>query len=79
MNGCFWHGHEDCKYFVVPKTRTEWWLDKINSTKTRDLQKYCQLKEAGWRVYVLWECDLKMNFESAMDILEKNIRSFCPN
>ncbi len=32
VNGCFWHGHEGCKYYVVPKTRTEWWLNKINGT-----------------------------------------------
>jgi len=32
INGCFWHGHEGCRYFVIPKTRTEWWLHKIKDT-----------------------------------------------
>lgn len=36
VNGCFWHGHENCKYFVIPKTRTDWWINKINQTKDRD-------------------------------------------
>lgn len=38
INGCFWHGHEGCKYFVVPKTRTEWWIDKIQKNKERDFK-----------------------------------------
>ncbi len=59
INGCFWHGHEGCKYFVVPKTRTEWWLDKINETKARDIQKLQALKELGWNVIIIWECQLK--------------------
>ena len=59
INGCFWHGHEGCKYFVVPKTRTEWWLDKINETKARDIQKLQALEELGWNVLIIWECQLK--------------------
>ena len=59
INGCFWHGHEGCKYFVVPKTRTEWWLDKINETKARDIQKLQALEELGWNVIIIWECQLK--------------------
>ncbi len=59
INGCFWHGHENCKYFVVPKTKTEWWLDKINGTKQRDLLKIKALETLGWRIIVIWECELK--------------------
>ena len=59
INGCFWHGHENCKDFVVPKTRTEWWLNKINGTKQRDILKTQELKTLGWRVKVIWECELK--------------------
>lgn len=59
VNGCFWHGHTGCKYFVVPKTNTEFWLNKIKSNIDRDAIKATQLKELGWRVITVWECELK--------------------
>jgi DNA mismatch endonuclease, patch repair protein len=59
INGCFWHGHENCKYFVVPKTKTEWWLNKINETKQRDILKKQEIESLGWRVKIIWECELK--------------------
>lgn len=59
INGCFWHGHENCKYFVVPKTRSEWWLKKIRETKHRDLLVAQELISIGWRIKVIWECELK--------------------
>lgn len=58
VNGCFWHGHENCKDFVIPKTRTDWWLDKINGTKHRDRLKIKELESLGWTVKVIWECEL---------------------
>ena len=45
VHGCFWHGHEGCKYFVVPKTRTDWWLNKINTNKANDLKATALLKK----------------------------------
>ncbi|MFN1215639.1 very short patch repair endonuclease [Chryseobacterium kwangjuense] len=59
VHGCFWHGHEGCKYFVIPKTKTEWWLNKINSNKEKDMESVQKLKNEGWKVYIVWECDLK--------------------
>lgn len=59
VNGCFWHGHTGCKYYVVPKTNTEFWLNKINSNIDRDVLKATRLKELGWRVITVWECELK--------------------
>lgn len=59
INGCFWHGHEGCRYFVIPKTNTRFWLDKITSNKARDARNESALNEAGWRVVTIWECDLK--------------------
>ena len=44
IHGCFWHGHEGCKYFVVPKTRTKWWLNKINGNMVNDKKKKNSLK-----------------------------------
>ena len=58
-HGCFWHGHEGCKYFVVPKTRTDWWLTKINNNKAHDKATTTALQRAGWRVTTIWECELK--------------------
>jgi len=50
VHGCFWHGHKECKYFVVPKTRNEWWLNKINGNVSNDLKKSSDLKKEGWKV-----------------------------
>ena len=61
IHGCFWHGHKKCKYYVVPKTRTEWWLNKINSNKANDAKAVKALKIQGWKIIHLWECDLKAN------------------
>ena len=59
INGCFWHGHKGCKYFVFPKTRTDWWLGKINGTIESDEIKMKELEKQGWKVKTLWECELK--------------------
>ena len=55
----FWHGHTDCKYFVVPKTRTDWWKDKININKANDSKGRKALKKDGWMIIHVWECQLK--------------------
>ncbi len=59
IHGCFWHGHDKCRYFVVPKTRTEWWLNKINTNKENDAKAIKTLKKEGWKIINVWECDLK--------------------
>ncbi|MBK6264388.1 DNA mismatch endonuclease Vsr [Marivirga sp. S37H4] len=61
VNGCFWHGHENCKYFKLPKTRTEWWEEKINGTVLRDQKNYGILEKEGWKIITIWECELKTN------------------
>ncbi len=58
VHGCFWHGHEGCKDFAPPKTRTEWWLNKINGNKKRDTENITQLGRQGWQVIIIWECEL---------------------
>ena len=60
VHGCFWHGHEDCKYYVVPKTRTEWWQNKINTNKANDDRAIQSLTTAGWNIITVWECNLKI-------------------
>ncbi len=59
VHGCFWHGHEGCKYYVVPKTRTDWWLNKIHGNIANDKKATKALKKEGWKIINLWECDLK--------------------
>jgi len=61
VNGCFWHGHEHCSYYVVPKTKTDWWLEKINNTKTRDHKSSMELEHLGWKLFTVWECELRSN------------------
>jgi len=73
VNGCFWHGHKGCKFFVAPKTRTKWWLEKIEKTKERDKNNYRKLNEANWNVIVIWECELKHNVESRLEKLIREI------
>ena len=58
IHGCFWHCHEGCGNFRIPKTRTEWWTAKLMRNKTRDAEAQAQLEAAGWRVIVLWECEI---------------------
>jgi DNA mismatch endonuclease (patch repair protein) len=59
IHGCFWHGHEGCRYYVVPKTRTEWWLNKINGNINNDRKAESTLQAAGWKTINIWECELK--------------------
>jgi DNA mismatch endonuclease (patch repair protein) len=59
INGCFWHGHENCSYATIPKTRTEWWDTKIRKTVCRDEAAQNELKSDGWQVILIWGCDLK--------------------
>ena len=58
VNGCFWHGHEGCSKFVMPKSNTAFWQTKITRNRERDQQNYDILLQNGWQVIVLWECQL---------------------
>lgn len=61
IHGCFWHGHENCRYYIIPQTRTKWWVSKISKNKTRDLENSEKLKSLGWNVLVIFECELIKN------------------
>ena len=56
VNGCYWHGHKNCHLFRPPKTRTEFWTNKIEGNQARDQRNYAALENAGWKVLVIWEC-----------------------
>ena len=59
VNGCFWHGHEGCRYFVWPKNNAEFWENKISGNIQRDRRNRQVLTGQGWNVIVIWECELK--------------------
>ena len=73
VHGCFWHRHEDCKDATTPKTRTEFWLEKFDKNVKNDQIKQEKLRELGWKVIVIWECELKRNFQETMDKVEKEL------
>jgi DNA mismatch endonuclease, patch repair protein len=56
VNGCYWHGHKNCHLFRPPKTRTEFWTNKIEGNQARDRRNHAALQDAGWKVLVIWEC-----------------------
>ena len=58
VNGCFWHKH-DCGRFVMPTSNTEYWSKKINGNVERDKSNIAKLESIGWKVYIIWECQLK--------------------
>ncbi len=59
VNGCFWHGHENCRYFKLPQTNTLWWENKINKNIQNDRTKLQQLEAMGYKVIIVWECEIK--------------------
>lgn len=61
VNGCFWHGHEECGNYKIPKSNTDFWVNKITKNKERDQRNYSDLFNAGWSVIVIWECQLRNN------------------
>lgn len=58
MHGCFWHRHEGCKLARLPKSKLDFWEPKLEANKKRDLRNQQQLRDMGWRVLVVWECEM---------------------
>jgi len=78
VNGCFWHGHENCKYFAIPKTNTDWWLNKIYGNKQKDRENFLQLSQIGWKIVTNFECELmsekrEQTLIKTLSILQRNI------
>ena len=59
VNGCFWHKHEGCRYFVWPKSNAEFWKDKIEKNVIRDQRNYELLRQDGWKIIIIWDCQLR--------------------
>jgi len=69
VHGCFWHGHKGCRYFVIPKTRTKWWIQKITLNKENDKRNKRRLMKLGWLVIDIWECQTKNNMDKVINII----------
>ncbi|MFD1255834.1 very short patch repair endonuclease [Mucilaginibacter terrae] len=75
VNGCFWHGHTECRRGVsMPKSRTEFWQNKISNNRERDVKKIEELKKIGWKVISVFECELKSrNIENTINTIHHSL------
>ena len=73
INGCFWHKHEGCRYFVWPKSNEEFWKNKINANAARDQKNYDLLEQQGWNTIIVWECEINNNFQNTMNAVIEQI------
>lgn len=72
VHGCFWHGHT-CRYFKIPKSRTEFWVDKIQKNRDRDHYQIEALLALGWRVLLIWECAVRSTTKGRTGVLTDKI------
>ncbi len=72
VNGCFWHRH-DCRYFVWPKNNADFWKEKIDRNVARDRMVINTLKELGWKIIIIWECELKHNKDQVLEKIKHDI------
>ena len=75
VNGCFWHQHKGCKNATVPKTRTEFWKEKLEKNVENDEKHVKELESLGWHVITLWECELEGDFEARMNDVVNELKS----
>jgi DNA mismatch endonuclease (patch repair protein) len=75
INGCFWHAHQNCSRFVMPKTRVSFWENKFEKNKSRDKKNIDFHRSFGWNVIVVWECDIIQKKEETLKGLLKSILS----
>ena len=74
INGCFWHGHKNCKYAKIPETRKHFWRKKINRNILLDNKNKKLLRKIGWNVLEVWQCRLRRNTESNLNLLVEKIK-----
>lgn len=74
VNGCFWHAHEGCKYFVLPDNNKKFWEEKLFRNRERDFEKKIQLEKLEWKVITIWECELKKDkIEETLENLKQKL------
>jgi DNA mismatch endonuclease (patch repair protein) len=73
INGCFWHGHQGCKYYTIPKNNNSFWVDKLQTNISRDILNYNKLINLGWNIIIIWTCNLKARKmeSSIMEIISR--------
>ena len=77
VKGCFWHGHEGCKYSNTPKSNQSYWVPKILKNKKRDIDNHKKITEMGFTIFTIWECEVKdkVRFNSRMDSIISHINN----
>lgn len=74
VNGCFWHAHKGCKWFVPPKSNTEFWEKKFAYNIERNKRNYKKLEDLGWRVIIVWECEIRhSDSQRSLELLKAKI------
>ena len=74
IHGCFWHRHQGCKLTTTPKTRTEFWINKFKKNVENDKKHQRELEEAGWKVLIIWECEIEKKFEETMTKITNELK-----
>lgn len=75
VNGCFWHGHKGCKYYTIPETNVEFWVDKVHKNQERDALNNQRLESLSWSIVTIWECELKnKEFDATMERVISELR-----
>lgn len=75
VHGCFWHAHDGCRYYRLPATDQARWQAKLEGNRARDARDRAALALMGWRVFVVWECELRGDAEGRLDELAEMIRT----
>lgn len=75
VHGCFWHAHEGCRYFKLPETNRDRWRDKLEGNRARDERDQAALRKLGWRVMVVWECQLRGDLSKQLDEIADKVRA----
>lgn len=75
VNGCFWHRH-NCKLATMPKTHTDFWKRKFEQNVKNDLANHKKLRNLGWHVIILWECEIKEDFEQLIKVTENEMKQY---
>ena len=76
VNGCFWHHHYNCRLSYVPKSKTDYWIKKLNKNVENDIMNERELIQMGYKVITVWECELKECFEYRMKELIEEIHNY---
>jgi DNA mismatch endonuclease (patch repair protein) len=75
VHGCFWHAHAGCRYYKIPRTESERWRKKLEGNRARDVRDQSALISIGWRVVVVWECELRGAVAKRLDELASEIQA----